>query len=103
MSATRHAGSVKWFDCKRGFGFITSQGVDRDIFVHFSGIAMDGFKKLRHGDLVEFELVDSGKGLLAHNVSPVQTAAGSEPAGVELGVRTEQPSPAPDSAMTSEG
>jgi len=51
-------GIVKWFDNKKGFGFITTDG-EQEVFVHFSSIDMDGFKKLDAGDEVEFTLNDS--------------------------------------------
>ena len=66
--SVRTSGVVKWFDSRKGFGFITAADQDRDIFVHFSGIVMDGFRKLREGDAVEFELAESDKGLQAVNV-----------------------------------
>jgi CspA family cold shock protein len=65
-------GYVKWFSNKKGFGFITLDSEDdqEDIFVHFSNINMEGFKKLEAGDEVEFEINDSreGKGPEALNV-----------------------------------
>jgi CspA family cold shock protein len=65
-------GFVKWFDAKKGFGFISVNDQD-DIFVHFSNIDMDGFKKLDMGDEVEFELKESedGKGPEALHVKIV--------------------------------
>lgn len=65
-------GKVKWFSDSKGFGFIQSdeQGEARDIFVHFTEIARDGYKTLLPGQLVEFELIDSPKGLQAKNVIP---------------------------------
>ncbi len=57
----RNVGFVKWFDAKKGFGFISVADQD-DIFVHFSNIVMDGFRKLDMGDEVEFELKDSNEG-----------------------------------------
>ena len=62
------SGSVKWFDSKKGFGFIHSTGIERDIFVHFSGIVGDGFRKLKYGDEVEFDVAQTDKGPQAHNV-----------------------------------
>ena len=47
-------GKVKWFDGKKGYGFITAEN-GKEIFVHFSGIAKDGFKSLNEGQAVEFE------------------------------------------------
>jgi len=61
------SGHVKWFDNKKGFGFIANEG-GTDIFVHYSSIQGGGFKTLKEGELVEFELVESEKGLKAQNV-----------------------------------
>ncbi|MBA2660863.1 MAG: cold-shock protein [Bradymonadaceae bacterium] len=60
-------GSVKWFNNAKGFGFIT-QGGDDDIFVHYSQIQGDGFKTLKEGEVVEFELRRGPKGLHAANI-----------------------------------
>ncbi|MFX1477810.1 MAG: cold-shock protein [Promethearchaeota archaeon] len=67
--AKTEKGFVKWFDAKRGYGFITVEGKE-DIFVHFSNVQMSGFKKLDIGDEVEFEIQNSkeGKGPEAINV-----------------------------------
>jgi CspA family cold shock protein len=65
-------GFVKWFDAKKGYGFISVDDQE-DIFVHFSNVEMDGFRKLDQGDEVEFEIKDSkeGKGPEALNVKIV--------------------------------
>lgn len=55
-------GVVKWFDVKKGFGFIISPEVTGDVFVHYSKIQMEGFKKLEAGETVEFSLVQSDDG-----------------------------------------
>jgi CspA family cold shock protein len=60
-------GSVKWFNEKKGFGFITRED-GSDVFVHFSAIKRDGFKSLDEGDKVEFEVTEGPKGLQATNV-----------------------------------
>ena len=60
-------GRVKWFNEKKGFGFISRDGGD-DVFVHFSAIKRDGFKSLIEGDEVEFEVTQGPKGLQATNV-----------------------------------
>ena len=60
-------GSVKWFDTKKGYGFIKQPGGE-DIFVHYSGIEGDGFKTLRAGEEVEFEIVSGPKGIQASRV-----------------------------------
>lgn len=62
-------GSVKWFNDAKGFGFITSEGVD--YFVHYSSLAMDGFRKLSEGQTVRFEAREGEKGWSAHGVQVV--------------------------------
>ncbi len=61
-------GQVKWFDRKKGYGFITQEDGD-DLFVHYSAINGDGFKTLDEGDEVEFEISQGKKGLQATNVT----------------------------------
>lgn len=61
-------GTVKWFNAKKGFGFI-SDDEGNDVFVHFSALQMDGFKVLDEGDSVEFEVIDGEKGPQAANVT----------------------------------
>ncbi len=61
-------GTVKWFNAKKGYGFISDEE-GKDIFVHFSALNMDGFKVLEENDKVEFEVVDGEKGLQAANVT----------------------------------
>jgi CspA family cold shock protein len=60
-------GTVKWFNEKKGFGFIQQEG-GPDVFVHFSAIKGDGFKTLAEGQAVEFEVVQDEKGAKAQNV-----------------------------------
>jgi CspA family cold shock protein len=62
-------GVVKWFDNKKGFGFIAQDGGGQDVFVHFSVVQGEGFKTLEEGDRVEFEMTPSDKGLKATRVS----------------------------------
>jgi len=61
-------GTVKWFNEKKGFGFITEDG-GNDVFVHYSAIKEDGFKTLAEGDKVQFEVVKGPKGPQAANVT----------------------------------
>ena len=61
-------GMVKWFNNAKGYGFVTADDSDQDIFVHFSAIGMDGYKTLKQGQKVEFELEEGPKGLHASNV-----------------------------------
>jgi len=63
-------GTVKWFDDSKGYGFITPEDGGKDVFVHHSGIAGDGFKSLAEGQRVEFETQSTPKGLAASNVTP---------------------------------
>ena len=61
-------GIIKWFDNKKGFGFIAQDQGGQDVFVHFSVVQGEGFKTLDEGDRVEFEVAQSDKGLKASNV-----------------------------------
>ena len=61
-------GTVKWFNAKKGFGFISDEE-GNDVFVHFSALQMDGFKVLDEGDEVEFEVIDGEKDPQAANVT----------------------------------
>ncbi len=63
-------GTVKWFSAKKGYGFI-SDAEGNDIFVHFSAIDMDGFKELKENDIVEFDVIESDKGVQAASVKKV--------------------------------
>jgi CspA family cold shock protein len=60
-------GTVKWFNDAKGFGFISQEGGD-DVFVHHTAITMDGFRTLKEGERVEFDVVRGPKGLQAANV-----------------------------------
>jgi len=61
-------GTVKWFNAQKGFGFITNSENGEDIFVHFSGIATDGFKSLEENQNVTFDITKGARGLQAVNV-----------------------------------
>ncbi len=64
-------GTVKWFDSKKGFGFIVNTE-GKDVFVHFSSIEGEGFRSLKDGEKVEYEQIAGEKGLLARNVKRVE-------------------------------
>jgi len=64
-------GTVKWFNKTKGFGFIARQDGGADVFVHFKAIIGEGFRELREGDKVEFDIEQGPKGLQAANVKKV--------------------------------
>jgi len=64
-------GTIKWFSDQKGYGFVTPEGGKKDVFVHFSAIQGDGFKSLREGEIVEFEITTGPKGEQASNVRKV--------------------------------
>jgi CspA family cold shock protein len=64
----RITGTVKWFNNAKGFGFITLEGREADVFVHFRSIQGEGYRSLDEGQAVEFTLVEGPKGLQAEDV-----------------------------------
>ena len=64
-----NTGTVKWFDSQKGFGFITNEQSGKDIFVHFSGMALNGFKTLEEGQQVSFDTTQGPRGEQAVNVN----------------------------------
>ena len=67
----RSTGTVKWFNDDKGFGFITPENGQKDLFVHHSAIQGSGFKSLSEGDRVEFDAVQGQKGPAAENVAKI--------------------------------
>jgi len=68
-------GTVKWFNNAKGYGFVTPDQGEQDIFIHFSAIAMDGYKTLKEGQKVQFELEEGPKGLHATNLTEAVSLA----------------------------
>ena len=71
-------GNVKWFDSKKGFGFILSPD-GKDVFVHFTSIEGDGFRSLKDGEAVDYEQIQGEKGLLAQHVRRLVSQAKAAP------------------------
>ena len=65
----RTTGKVKWFNDAKGFGFITPEGGGEDLFAHFTAIKMDGFKTLKEGQKVAFDVTSGPKGKQASNIT----------------------------------
>lgn len=65
-------GKVKWFNDQKGFGFISSESGQEDIFVHFSVVETEGYKSLKEGQTVNYEAERSAKGLKATKVVPAE-------------------------------
>jgi len=68
MSST---GVVKWFNNAKGYGFVTPDQGENDVFVHFSSITMEGYKTLKEGQKVQFEITEGPKGLHASDIQAV--------------------------------
>ncbi len=67
-------GTVKWFNDAKGFGFIEPEAGGEDVFAHFSAIQMEGFRTLKQGSQVSFDLVQGPKGQLAQNITQLEGA-----------------------------
>ncbi|MGZ0713573.1 cold shock domain-containing protein CspD [Pseudomonas palleroniana] len=75
------SGKVKWFNNAKGFGFINEDGKDgEDLFAHYSAIKMDGYKTLKAGQAVSFDIIQGPKGLHAVNISAVTADASAKTA-----------------------
>ncbi|MCA3251348.1 MAG: cold-shock protein [Pseudomonadota bacterium] len=67
-------GTVKWFNDAKGFGFIEPEDGGGDVFAHFSAVQMEGFRTLKQGSRVAYDLVQGPKGDLAQNIRPIAAA-----------------------------
>lgn len=79
-------GKVKWFNNAKGYGFVLPDEGGEDLFVHYSAIEMDGYKTLKAGQDVQFDIVEGPKGLHAVNIQDVE---GDDSGSAELGVSVE--------------
>ncbi len=76
MSGVKINGKVKWFNNAKGYGFIIEDGKTEDLFAHFSAIQMEGYKTLKAGQPVSFEIIQGPKGLHAVNIgAAIETGA----------------------------
>ena len=66
-----HSGSVKWFNNAKGYGFIVSEEFDEDLFIHYSAINVEGYKTLKAGQSVTFQVEPGKRGLHAIDITPV--------------------------------
>lgn len=65
-------GKVKWFNNAKGYGFIVAEGRDEDLFAHYSAIQMDGYRTLKAGQPVKFDIIQGPKGLHAVNIQSAE-------------------------------
>ncbi|MDQ0740822.1 CspA family cold shock protein [Pseudomonas sp. W4I3] len=72
------SGKVKWFNNAKGYGFIIEDGKDEDLFAHYSAIAMEGYKTLKAGQQVSFNVIQGPKGMLVTDIKPVTASKTTE-------------------------
>ena len=78
-------GTVKWFNNAKGYGFILPSDSEVDVFAHYSAINMDGYRTLKAGQTVSFELVDGDKGQHAENIAPLESNDDFDEEGDNIG------------------
>ena len=71
----REVGTVKWFNGEKGFGFIARKSNEKDVFVHYSSIVGEGFRVLKDGEEVKYEMIQGEKGYQARNVTQLGQGA----------------------------
>lgn len=84
MSVVKMSGKVKWFNNAKGYGFILAAGRDEDLFAHYSAIKMEGYKTLKAGQSVTFEVIQGPKGLHAVNIAPIKVEDTPAPVNVRV-------------------
>ncbi|WP_025213000.1 cold shock domain-containing protein [Pseudomonas brassicacearum] len=85
MSVVKMSGKVKWFNNTKGYGFIIAAGRDdEDLFAHYSAINMDGYKTLKAGQPVRFEVIQGPKGLHAVNIEVVSIEDATSPVSAQV-------------------
>ena len=83
-------GTVKWFNDAKGFGFIEPESGGEDVFAHFSAIKMEGFRTLKQGGRVSFDVVEGPKGRLAQNIASLDEPATPSVAPIQPAASTTQ-------------
>lgn len=96
------SGTVKWFSDAKGIGFIEPDGGGADVFVHFSAIEMDGYKTLKPGSRVDFDLAEGPKGLYAQQVRPDDVSTANDSIGTPDGISGDATQPMPASQPSAE-
>lgn len=81
-------GKVKWFNNAKGYGFVVIEGRDEDLFAHYSAIQMDGYRTLKAGQAVKFNIIQGPKGLHAVDIQSADLATEKQPVTAEA-VETE--------------
>ncbi len=82
------SGKVKWFNNAKGYGFIVADGGDEDLFAHYSAIQMEGYRTLKAGQAVVFNILQGPKGLHATDIRPQQVVSEATTLAVAQGVST---------------
>ncbi|PNF60252.1 cold shock domain-containing protein CspD [Stutzerimonas stutzeri] len=82
------SGKVKWFNNAKGYGFIVADGGDEDLFAHYSAIQMEGYRTLKAGQAVVFNILQGPKGLHATDIKPQQVVSEATTPAVAQGVST---------------